>query len=122
MKAPIVNDLVSTRRGLHETPPAISGTALPSDASVVCDRLKMVIALRRADPADNGCCPRWDGHARGGVPLPNFFINRPGARARPHQHKLPNMCHKQMRGMTEGWPCVAYIRSKYKEGRLLSCH
>ena len=76
MKAPADDGLVSIHRGLHQAPPAISGTTLPSDAAVCSDRTKMIIALRRAGLTQNGCRPRRDDHARRGMSLQYFIIDR----------------------------------------------
>src|SRR4051794_10118702 len=48
MKTPADDGLVAIHRRLDEAPPAISRATLPSNAAVVLDRTKMVIALRRA--------------------------------------------------------------------------
>src|SRR3954463_3874757 len=48
MKTPADDGLVAIHRRFDEAPPAISRATLPSDAAVLLDRPKMVIALRRA--------------------------------------------------------------------------
>src|ERR1700712_3604416 len=54
MKTPADDGLVAIHRRLHEAPPAISGTTLPSDAAMVLDRTQMLITLRRAGLTENG--------------------------------------------------------------------
>src|SRR3979409_522125 len=45
MKTPADDGLVAIHRRLHEAPPAISGTTLPSNTAMVLDRTQMIIAL-----------------------------------------------------------------------------
>src|SRR3954452_19200307 len=55
MKTPADDGLVAIHRGFHEAPSAISRATLPSNATVLLDRTQMIIALRRAGLAQNGC-------------------------------------------------------------------
>ena len=54
MKTPADDGLVAIHRRLHQAPPAISGTTLPSDAAMLLDRTQMIITLRRVGLTQNG--------------------------------------------------------------------
>ena len=54
IKTPADDSLVTIHRRIHQAPPAISGTTLPSDAAVLLDRPQMIITLRRAGLTQNG--------------------------------------------------------------------
>ena len=45
VKTPADDGLVSVHRGFNEAPPGISGTPLPANTPLPCDRLEMLVAL-----------------------------------------------------------------------------
>jgi hypothetical protein len=44
VKTPADDGLVSVHRGFNEAPPGITGTPLPADTPMPCDRLEMLVA------------------------------------------------------------------------------
>jgi hypothetical protein len=75
VKAPSDDGLLSIHCRLDQTAPAISGTTLPTKLSMLFDRTKMAVALRRTGPTQNRCRSRRDDHARRGMSLQHLIIN-----------------------------------------------